>query len=249
MKIDKKFIEINISDEKLFTDVSLIVDSDEFLEEITKIREILKKKFKIMGLLTLEEYDVLYGNIRNTKKEQEFDKIFERSRKKLYLPITFTSVVASAALFGKIDDKTYKPAYLVSKLDCFDDHGQTPDETYSIVISPCARDKDVLKALQEYRDQLGNIEGVSQYKYIHLVWRPEKSKPAVKRHRKWYVAYNEGKPIKEIEVEMYGKCRAKRPHTTKPRLKGCTCFDESTIMKGIRSYQNLIFSVWKGRTF
>lgn len=251
MKIKKKlpYIRINIEDEKLFTDVSLIVDSEEFLNEILKLRNDIETKFKLILPTTPEKYEDFETSIFGKKEQQEYEAMFEIVRNKLYLPITFLSVIGTATIFGEVDSNAYKPAYLEHETKLFNDADQTPDERYFITLSPSARDTDVLQAFQEYRDKLGNFKGVPKYKYIHLIWKPEKAKPAIKHYREWFVKYNSGMSAKEIEEEMYGNCKITERHTTKPRPKGCTCYDESTIRKEISSYQALIYKIWKSRTF
>ena len=59
----------------------------------------------------------------------------------------FKPVIESVVFSNCITDSDYSPAYLDRKSDgTFDKEGATPDETYFIVLSPGARDKDVINA-------------------------------------------------------------------------------------------------------
>lgn len=251
MEIKNTDIKIEINDEKLFTDVALVVDQDEFTKEIKLLRKTYQKVFKKKKLLSEEEFRTFKRRIYGTKK---FDETIDLSRKRLFLPITFRRIIQKAAFCGKIKEGDYLPAYLDSRpstpsMPSFDKEGNFPDQTYFIVISPGARDNDVIHALQKYRDQLGNIDGIKDYKYIPQDWEVEKGKPAIKKYREWYLASKKGKSPEEIQGELFSKCphiKQKQKHETKPRLKGCTCYDESTIRKGIATYEKLL---WKSRPF
>lgn len=234
-------IEIEIEDERLFTDVALIVDHDDFKKEIILIR----KEFGIKDLLPNDKFSDYFQKLE-IGKCNEFDDLVRNSRKKLFLQIVFEPVIKKAALCGKVLDGDFRPAILESKIEAFDEN--TPDETYSIILSPWVRDKDVLRALQEYRDQLGNIEGASEYEFISSIWENEDGKPAIKNHREWYLKNKNGMSTEDICTELSDKCPYSNKHKTKPRLPGCTCFDESTIRKGIKDYSSLILKKWNSRT-
>lgn len=244
MKIES--IEIKIDDDRLFTDVALVADQDEFLDEVRRIRIV----FKIHRPFSQERYYSFIRSLSLSKKDKKhFDEVIEQTRKKLLLPTTFLEVIKKAAFCGVIVDDDYSPAFLECKESYFDDKDEMPDLTFSIVISPRVRDEDVLKALQQYRDQLGNIKGIPKYKYIPLVKDFETGKPAIKNHRSWYLSQKEGKSPKKIESSITVRCPVHGKYITKgasKKLEDCTCCDESTIRKGIKTYKSLLR---KSRTF
>ncbi len=227
-------IEINIEDDRHFIDVASIVDREDFGKEIQRLRSVLRIK------LPLTDTDF--------PKEDELEREIEVSRKNLFLSVTFKSILEAVVFRNRITDKDYSPVYL-DKLQngTFDKEGRTPDDTYFIVLSPEARDEDVIKALQQYRDQLGNVKGSKDYRYIHQVWEKNKQKPSIKKYRKWYMDRKKDISFADIALSETEHCLIKETHPTgKNKPKGCTCYDESTIRKGVEIYESLI---WKTRTF
>jgi hypothetical protein len=225
-------IKIDIEDERHFIDVAPVVDRDDFTNEIERLRSVLG--------VTIPLPDNYFSKPLDQKKEKMIDAEIERSRKTLYLPVVFRSVISSIVFRNEVTDSDYAPAYLVKKSGNFYNEYSTPDETYAIVLSPGARDEDVLKAYQKYRDILGNVKGVPHYKFTNLVWDINKKKPSIKRYRKWYLAAKSGISIKNIADEETENCPVKKAHeigNNKP--EGCTCFHVSTIAKGIETYEKL----------
>lgn len=234
-------IKIEIDDERHFADVAPIVDREDFAREVERIRSALRLKIPLSNDYLLKPLD--------EDEEMMIDAEVEKSRKTLLLPSVFKSVICSVVFRNEVTNIDYSPAYLVHESENFyDADGEpTPDETYSIVLSPGVRDKDVLKALWKYRDELGNIQGVSEYKYIHSVWEVNKNKPSLRKYRDWYQTIENKGTYADIATEETKNCTMPDEHKTgKKKLKGCTCYDESTIRKGVTTYKSLI---WKTPTF
>lgn len=232
-------IEIDIKDDRYFTDVASVVDREDFTSEVKRLRD-------IFGVASLIQPSDDFRPLTDDENDH-IDEEVEKTRKKLYLPITFRSVITAAVFRNKIENDDYSPAYIESTYHgTFDTEGATPDVTFQIVISPNARDEDVIRAFQKYRDQLGNVKGVSEYKYIHEVWDRNKKKPSIKKYRKWYFAYKSGLSYSKIAENELINCPIPQPHNTgKGKSKECLCFDESTIRKAIETYKSLI---WKTPT-
>lgn len=233
-------IEIDIEDDRLFTDVALIVDRKDFSDEVERLRKVFGINF------THGEK----GNFKAVSKslDEKIEREIETSRKHLYLPVVFRTVIETVVFRNRVTKADYSPAYL----DCiqngtFDKEGATPDDTYIIVLSPGARDEDVIKAYQQYRDQLGNIKGVPRYQYIHQVWDIEIAKPAIRKHRKWYHAWTSGSTYVQICDAEADECPIKNKHNTgKSKSKECSHYDEGTIKRGIERYEALVLQT---RTF
>lgn len=230
-------IDIKLSDERHFTDVALIVDRTDFQEEVTRIRKALGIELP----LSVEELN----RIPTDNETQIINSEVERSRKKLYLPLVFKDVILSVVFRNEVTNNDYLPVRLTSKLQgTFNDDGVTPDETYYLVLSPGARDTDVLKAYQEYRDQLGNETGASQYKYIHQIWNLEKNKPSLKKYREWYFQAEKGSSFSKIAEAETMKCpiyKIDAGHKTgRDKPKECTCFTERAIRTGVETYNSLL---------
>ncbi len=234
-------IKIDIDDDRYFTDVAPVVDRDEFAKEIERLRSALKVK------MPLSKND--YSKVVSEKEAKLIDKEIEKSRKRLFLPVIFRSVISAVVFRNEITNDDYSPAYLVHKTgDFYDKHGESsPDETYGIILSPGARDEDVLKAYRDYRDILGNVSNVNSenselnYKFTNLVWDINKKKPSIKKYREWYKAIKADASYAEIAEKETLNCPMPEGHQTgKKKPKGCTCYDESTIRKGFETYEALL---------
>ena len=237
-------IDIQINDVKRLTDVALVVDQDYFLIEIKALR----KTYKITQLLLQEEYikfrkDIYFKPNQKNKLKSDIENI----RKKLRLPHSFLRVIEKATFCGVITEKDYLPAYLERDTSSFDKNGNEPDDKYYIVLSPQARDKDVIDAFQSYRDSVNNWLNSKVFNY-RFIWVPNekivKRKPSIKDHRQWYQSLNSGMSFKEIELECIDSCPIKTTQPSHKTGKGkpseCRCFDESTIRKGVENYKSLL---------
>lgn len=231
-------IQIDI-DDRHFTDVAPVVDREDFSKEIERLRSVLKP--------IIQDIERNPSKIISKSERGNIDSEIDKSRKRLYLPIVFGPVIEAVVFNNCVTDIDYSPAYLDRKSDgTFDKQGATPDDTYFIVLSPGARDKDVINAYQKYRDELGNVKGASKYKYIHRVWEVSKNKPSLKKYREWYQAIKAGDSYAGIAEKETKKCPMPDGHKTgKKKSAGCTCYEESTIRKGVATYESL---VWKTRT-
>ncbi len=229
-------IQIDIREDRHFIDVAPVVDREDFTQEVKRIRQI----FKV--ICPLKEKDILRLSDKNQQKK--IDSEIEKSRKKLYLPKVFIPVIEASVFRNKVTDKDYSPAYLEYKWDDnFYSNGEavSPDETYSIVLSPNVRNEDVLKSLQEYRDQVGNVRGIPSYQYIHQVWEQNKKKPSIKKYRNWYHLIKNGNSYSGVAEKETQACPIAGNHETgKDKPKSCTCYDESTIRKGVDTYESLV---------
>lgn len=238
-------IDIQIDDEKNFMDVALVVDQPEFLKLINGLR----KKYKVSKTWSYKEYQDYYRKIRDTKKSEELKKDIEKTRDDLNLPSSFIRTITMSLFCGVVTDKDYLPAFLTRYKQSSNTDGY---DEYCIVLSPQARDLDVTRALQEYRDQVKNYLGhnLKDYKFIPTsINGLVNGKQSVKKHRSWYLNFNSGMSLEKIEEKCINKCPLKKSQpnhiTGKNKPKECCCFDESTIRKGIQNYESLL---WKSRT-
>ncbi len=229
-------IKIDIDDERYFTDVAPIVDRENFAEEIKRLRSALDK---------IIPKNYFSQNLYDEKIQKKIDAEVEASRKRLFLPVVFRSVISAVAFRDEVTNSDYSPAYLVHETRNFYDKRGEPsaDETYAIILSPSARDNDVLKALQEYRDMLNKNPNGGHFNYnlTPRVWGSNIKKPSIWNYRKWWLlASKENKTPEEIADMETKNCPIKTEHDIgKNKPKGCTCFHVSTITKGIETYESL----------
>lgn len=210
-------IEIDITDDRHFIDVAPVVDRDDFAKEVERIR------FALGVTIPLPEN--YFPKHPDPKQEKLIDTEVEQSRRTLCLPIVFRSVISSVVFYNRVTDQDYSPVLLVKKSDTFLNRVSTPDETYSIILSPGARDKDVLKAYRKYRKMLNNVNSEDPYDFTNLVWDINKKKPSIKKYREWYKAIKAGKSIEDI-ADREGEDNH--------------FYDESTIRKGVDTYKALL---------
>lgn len=225
-------IKINIDDERLFCDIAPVVDRDDFLEEIERIRATLK----INTPLNKTQYLEFIAGIYETPVEGQLKSEIEESRKRLHLPIVFRQLIKKAALCGVVEKDDYKTAYLDHIIDDHTNQGGDVADTYVIVLSPTAEDRDVLNALRQYRK---NEHGY----YVMPSWKKDKTKSSFKKYREWYFAVKNGGTIPDICDKENISCPIVEPHDIKKgnkKQKGCTCYSESTIRKGFATYQTLV---------
>ena len=225
-------IEIDIKDERHYTDIALIIDRDDFGIEINRLRSVFDTNLK---------KDILPQEVEEQNKY--IDSEVEISRKSLCLPIVFRKVIEAVVFRSKVTNDDYSPAYLDSTWDTFNDEYNTPDETYFIVLSPSVRDKDVLQVLQQYRDRLGNEKLASKYQMIQKIWDISSGMPSIKNHRKWYFQNLAGMTFEKISQQEQDSCTATTHRNKDNRVKNCTCYDVSTIRKAIKTYDQLLGKV------
>lgn len=228
-------IRIDITDKRLFSDVAHVVDQDVFIEEVCKARKLLN----ISEPWDIEKLHEYKRTIFKSSKSDELNSLIESIRTKLLLPKVFKKVVESSIFLGSISTDDYTPAILMEEPDLLDEKGEVLTYTYSIMLSPKVKDTHVITALQEYRDQLGNEKGVSNYQYIPEPIKVIESKSATMNHRAWYWLQKEGKSISEI-LDISAKSCPLHTETRDIELdpKKCTCnLGKSTVSDGIDEYK------------
>ncbi len=238
-------IDIKIEDEKNFMDVALAVDQPEFL----KLIGVLRRKYKVSKPWSRKGYQDYYRKIHDTKKSEELKNDIEKISDDLNLSLSFIRTITMSLFCGVVTDKDYLPAFLAKYKESSNINGY---DDYCIVLSPQARDLDVIRALQEYRDQVKNYldNNLKSNRFIPASTNGLISgKFSVRNHRNWYSDFNSGMTLEKIEEKCIDTCPLKesRPNhaTGKNKPKECCCFDESTIRKGIQNYESLL---WKSRT-
>jgi len=227
-------IKIDISDRRLFSDIAHIVDQQNYLQEIERARDL----FNINEPWGLEKYHKYKRSIYKSEKSDKLKTTIENIRIKLMLPKVFIKAIESSIFLGVVTDDDYSPAILISEINYFDDKGEIPDYTYSIILSPRVKDTQVIKALQEYRDQLGNTKGIANYSYIPEPKSTPQRKSATRNHREWYWLNKQGKSIEEIWKASIESCPIDSDeHFVDLDASKCTCnLGKTTVSDGIKAY-------------
>jgi len=220
MKIEP--VEIEIDDEKLFTDIALVVDQERFKKLVNEARE----KLDIKRVLNEEEYLEFKDKHLHFKKGKILNQLEENIRTTQRLPITFKGIIRKSILCGKIVTDDYKLAYLELRKGEYDEETDFLDLTPVIVFSPHARKEDVYEAWQEYNDNIGNYKAVASYGYIPKEVHTEKGKGAIKDHRKWYLLYEQGYSVSAICKKLNSDEKV--------------WYKDSTVRKGIDNYIELL---------
>ncbi len=159
MKIEK--IDVQPSSIKNKTDISLLVDKHDFLEEIQRLREKwqLKKPTKethhngVLRIITDESllsYSRIDVNVLE-KKLSEFKKDIDNLLKNSARGKNFRIIVLFALFIGSIPDGVYKSCYFdVVTINEAEDLNKPENYQYVIVLSPRTEQQDVVEAFHDF---------------------------------------------------------------------------------------------------
>lgn len=160
MKIDK--IDIQISNKKHATDVAMLVDKLEFLQEVNKLRE--KWKIKQLHKLSLP-YEIL--NIDNViSKGVTRSEEAQKNQKRFYRDIenilrtfsrgkNFVPIVAYAVATGTVPEGIYKSCYFdLVTLNEQEDPAKQEKYQYVIVLSPRTEQQELIEAYKEFEEHI-----------------------------------------------------------------------------------------------
>lgn len=205
MKNASIFIEINIEDDGRFTDVALLVDKDDFLNEVFNLRKKYANKYKID--LPTNDYSVVNEDLLNEVKHDA-----EHLRRKFYRPLHFLRAITKSILNGVVEDGDYSKAFLERKeLFIHKDHEGTPDIKYSIVIFPGTRKKDVDQVFFQFSEEIKANMGLKTKTdkniLLHGYWydpyfrKPFDTKTSIRKIREWYIKHKNGAQLIELSLE------------------------------------------------
>ena len=160
MKIEK--IEILTSNKKHATDIAMLVDKYEFLQEIQKLRQKWKitKLYKRKGLVNntglFDEQNPLYFSDLTeeeaTKKLPEFHKDIDNLLKVFNRGKNFRQVVLYALISGQIPESIYQSCYFdVVTINENEDLNKPENYQYVIVMSPRTEQQEMIDAFEVFR--------------------------------------------------------------------------------------------------
>lgn len=167
MKIDR--IDVQTSNKKHATDIALLVEQDEFLSELLKLRE----KWHITKLKQLETSpfqellnidNVILKEITGKEEQQkirnEFNKDIAGVLKKFNKSKNFTSVVVYALVTGTVPEGVYQGCYFdVVAINEPEDLSKPENFQYVIVMSPRTELKEVKQAYKDFKEHIkGKIQ-------------------------------------------------------------------------------------------
>ncbi|MCL5125316.1 MAG: hypothetical protein M1511_12615 [Deltaproteobacteria bacterium] len=191
--MDIKPIQIDIADNRAFTQLAFFVDAPGFLDEIVKIRA--KYKINPQFDLSKSSEDELQL-IRNTEFERDISEV----RRKYNFPEMFDSVVRDAVLYNRITKfKTaYAKTFVYPVNSVHNNHVDFhQDEYMAIIVTPQSTEKDIKEAFADCRSDL----------FLSQTWKSPVYQAIdtdtvsnIKRDRDWYWRYKNGEHQHEIAV-------------------------------------------------
>lgn len=238
MKIEK--IDIQSLNKKLATDIAMLVDKPEFLQEIKRLRE----KWNINKLYTVSNLDGFLTSKDVEDKHNEFLEDIDTLLKRFNRERNFRNVVQYALITGIVPDGVYRSCYFdVVPIGEVDNPDKSSGYQYVIVMSPRTELQEVKDVYKEFKEHIENkidfhsvseinsdipenIELIEQFHKGNVYSSADISKyktlKEIERTREWYwIAYsdkfndksNKRKSSEEIlnEWQML-KCQAKTNH-------------------------------------
>ena len=165
MKIDR--IKIQVEDPKQATDIGLLVEQEEFLEEIGRLREKwkiteLKKLFISPPVQELLNIDNIILKEITDRKEQEkmrdkFSSDIDKVLKRFNKGKNYKIVIEYALITGFIPEGIYQSCYFDTvTINEAEDLSKPEKYRYVIVLSSRAEQEDVLEAFREFREHIKN---------------------------------------------------------------------------------------------
>jgi len=173
MKIEK--IDVLTSNKKHATDIAMLVDKPEFIQEIQRLRQ----KWQITELYKYELLDepvlldmhnpLFYTGINKSKIEEklpEFNKDIDLVLKKFNRGKNFRLVVIYSLITGSVPEGVYQSCYfdkvVINELE---DMNKPERYQYVIVLSPRTEKKEVIEAYQEFK---AHIKGKIDFQHSNL---------------------------------------------------------------------------------
>lgn len=168
MKIEK--IEILTSNKKHATDIAMLVDKPEFIQELQRLREkwqikeLYKPKSLFGGIALLDTRNPLYyssiSKEESIEKLPEFNADIDKMLKVFKRGKNFRLVIIYALISGEIPEGIYQSCYFdVITMNEPEDLSKPENYQYVIVMSPRTEKQEVLEAFEEFkRHRAGKIK-------------------------------------------------------------------------------------------
>jgi len=162
MKIDK--IDVQTSNKKHATDIAMLVDKPEFLQELEKLRQKwqITKLYKLntspfQELLNIDSVvnNGVADNKQVQKRRDEFNQDIDKILKKFNRGKNFKLVVEYALTTGVIPEGVYRSCYFdVVKVGEPDSLENPERDQYVIILSPRTEQKEVKEAYKEFKEHI-----------------------------------------------------------------------------------------------
>ena len=163
MKI--KMIDVLTSNKKHATDIVMLVDQSEFLQEIQRLRQKwqiteLYKLQELLGISALLDMSnpLFYTGINRDKIEEklpEFNSDIDKLLKKFNRGKNYRQVVLYALVTGVVPDKVYQSCYFdVITINDKEDLSKPEKYQYVIVLSPRTEKQEVIDSYKEFKNHI-----------------------------------------------------------------------------------------------
>jgi len=211
MKIEPIEI-VGIVDPKLFTDISILLDNDNFKDRIGSLRQEFSEQLNLVLPIPIAQYLEFLKSVKTEFWSRVLDRV-TYIRGNFLLTKNYEDVILKSVFCGEVDSEDYFLAKLKVKIDSLDPNGDIPDDQYSIAIFPGVRDVDLSEINKQFQKELHKRanpskptdENVADYSWSpQLNFRDEPSKPTIIQSRNWYltVKVNRTKSLVELVDDL-----------------------------------------------
>lgn len=159
MKIQK--IDIQTSNKKHATDITMLIDKPEFVQDLQKLRE----KWKIDKLYEPGNfYGFFATNVELKGRVSEFNNDINGLLKKFHRGRNFKQVVENAMVTGVIPDGIYQSCYFdVVTIGEPEDLNKPERYQYVIVMSPRTEQREVEQAYKDFEKHIKGYEPKNEF--------------------------------------------------------------------------------------
>lgn len=267
MKIDK--IGVHTSNKKHATDISILVDKPEFIEEVKLLRE----KWNIQTLYQPINIDAFLASDYVQEHLTEFNADINLALKKFNRGKNFKLVIEYAVVTGNVPEGIYRGCYFDVVTIGEKNNLNNPEKyEYVIVLSPRTELKEVEQAYKEFREHIkGKIDFQTQDLNIEIPTNKElieqyhvgnihtsadidkfKTQRELEKTREWYwMRYGDTfndpsvkpKTYEQVYFAWFERCSENNEHKNKieeARCPYCSVQSWNNIEVALKNYRELL---------
>lgn len=255
-----EMIDIQISNKYYMTEIALLVDKPDFLQDLARLRE----KWGICDTNKYSHFTTFTSALENIQTK-EFETDMMKLIKKYKRGKNYLLVVKSALVTGSVPDYVYKNCYFdVATLNEINDMNHPENFQYIIVLSPSTEFKELKQPFKEFKKHIKEKIKFQKYKWdmnissdmdkieqyhpgqVHNNALNYSKKKELDRTREWYwLRYNkflnkqDSKPLPYHEVLDIWNSKCKNNTEVNHNIKACkycSVEDENIVQKAISEY-------------
>jgi len=196
MDIKIEPIKIEIDNPRRLCDIAYLMDRDDFLQEVVRLR----KKWQIEKLITpKKELDWESFLVKN-RQIDEFWQDIDSLRNRFKLTSNYNKALIFAIVCGVVNEDTYHTSFWASIDNDMDVGAPT---MFVIYFTADTTEKELLKTFNEYKTQIKTLRKIKPLdRFFQSVGNTQPDTISnIKRDREWYWKKKQGKTCLEIAKE------------------------------------------------